>query len=317
VVQTALGIAGFHVGSAHRCSSPDDYKPAQHRRFAKSAKLQKFIERFTATYDSQNQAAAPTTPLSRCSTLQYGRHQFELASKSCESKTWRLLNHAVWAVRHSLSASRTRRRLTTIATNIANQSTPAIEPKKLTLRRSFRGRETPGRLCIARRNIYFPPARRTIKTDNPLDVAVQGDGWLALQTPAGTATRAMGACACRPAAHCRASTVIRARCRQQPYHPQSDAGPVSIARMDDYTERSSDWRHWSFTLDKTRSSSASTIPALWPASLRHRSRFLHKRHRARLCRRSQRQPLMEMEKLILLSRTFENVTSAIEGSESR
>jgi len=27
-------------------------------------------------------------------------------------------------------------------------------------------------------------------------------------------------------------------------------------------------------------------------------------------------PLMEMEKLILLSRTFENVTSAIEGSES-
>ncbi len=42
------------------------------------------------------------------------------------------------------------------------------------------------RLCVAGQPLSLARPGIPLKTDNPLDVAVQGDGWLALQAPSGT-----------------------------------------------------------------------------------------------------------------------------------
>jgi hypothetical protein len=63
VVQTALGLP------VSMSEAPIDAQAQMITRqlniadLQNPAKLQKFIERFTSTYDSKNQAAAPTTPL--------------------------------------------------------------------------------------------------------------------------------------------------------------------------------------------------------------------------------------------------------------
>ena len=79
------------------------------------------------------------------------------------------------------------RRLDTIANNLANVSTAGFrsEEVKFSSLISRTGAEpvafaTEGETYLSR----TPGA--LVKTDNPLDVAVQGDAWLAINTPAGT-----------------------------------------------------------------------------------------------------------------------------------
>jgi flagellar basal-body rod protein FlgF len=78
------------------------------------------------------------------------------------------------------------RRMATVALNVANQGTPGyraeeVEFKTLVSRAGDRpvAFVSHGESFISRR-MGVP-----LKTDNPLDVMVQGTGWLAVQTPAG------------------------------------------------------------------------------------------------------------------------------------
>jgi flagellar basal-body rod protein FlgF len=79
------------------------------------------------------------------------------------------------------------RRLDTIAHNVANATTPGFRAEEVKFETvlSRAGAEpvayaTAGPSFLSRRSGEF------IRTDNALDVAVQGNAWLAMQTPAGT-----------------------------------------------------------------------------------------------------------------------------------
>lgn len=79
------------------------------------------------------------------------------------------------------------RRLNTIANNVANMNTPGFRAEEVRFE-TFMAREggesvafsSPGETYTSRRSGPISP------TGNPLDIAVQGDAWLAISTPAGT-----------------------------------------------------------------------------------------------------------------------------------
>ena len=80
------------------------------------------------------------------------------------------------------------RRMTTIAANIANQSTPGYRAEEVSFQ-SLVSKAGAQPVAFVSQGASFISRRPgvPVKTDNPLDVAVQGKGWLALQTPDGTA----------------------------------------------------------------------------------------------------------------------------------
>src|SRR5271155_2758871 len=79
------------------------------------------------------------------------------------------------------------RRMTTIAANVANQSVPGYRAEEINFKTVL---SKAGETAVGFASVGEPFISRATgvitKTDNPLDVAVQGDGWLSLQTPAGT-----------------------------------------------------------------------------------------------------------------------------------
>lgn len=79
------------------------------------------------------------------------------------------------------------RRLTTIAANIANQSTPGYRAEEVDFKSLVSRAGDTSVAYVSRGETHISrQAGVPLKTDNPLDVAVQGSGWLALQPPAGT-----------------------------------------------------------------------------------------------------------------------------------
>ena len=80
------------------------------------------------------------------------------------------------------------RRLETIADNIANMNTVGYRATACRSRRKWPGPATrPSTTCRPAPTICRAALGGLIKTDNPLDFAVQGDGWFGIQTPSGTA----------------------------------------------------------------------------------------------------------------------------------
>ncbi|WP_026607814.1 flagellar basal-body rod protein FlgF [Methylocapsa acidiphila] len=79
------------------------------------------------------------------------------------------------------------RRLSTIAANVANQSTPGYRAEEVQFKTLVsRAGDSPVSFASQGETYLSRRAGVPTKTDAPLDVAVQGDAWLALQTPAGT-----------------------------------------------------------------------------------------------------------------------------------
>jgi flagellar basal-body rod protein FlgF len=79
------------------------------------------------------------------------------------------------------------RRLTTLAANIANQSTPGYKAEEVDFKTLIsRVGDTPIAYVSPGDTYISPRPGVPVKTDNPLDVAVRGDCWLALKTKAGT-----------------------------------------------------------------------------------------------------------------------------------
>ena len=79
------------------------------------------------------------------------------------------------------------RRLDTIASNVANSSTAGYRSEAVKFE-SLLSEVTPQPVAFASRGKSFL-SRATgeiVQTGNPLDVALQGNAWLAVQTPAGT-----------------------------------------------------------------------------------------------------------------------------------
>ncbi len=80
------------------------------------------------------------------------------------------------------------RRLTTVANNVANMNTVGYRAEGVRFEQLLsNAADDPVAFVSTRDNYISRDPGDMIKTDNPLDVAVQGDGWLAIQTPRGVA----------------------------------------------------------------------------------------------------------------------------------
>ena len=80
------------------------------------------------------------------------------------------------------------RKLETLAHNIANANTPGFRAKEITFS-SILAQTGDKQTAFSAAGEEFTSLRNggLLKTDNPLDVAVSGDAWLAVRTPSGTA----------------------------------------------------------------------------------------------------------------------------------
>jgi flagellar basal-body rod protein FlgF len=212
------------------------------------------------------------------------------------------------------------RRLQTIATNIANQSTPGYRAEEVDFKSLVsRSGDTPvafvshGETHISRKpGVPF-------KTDNPLDVAVQGDSWLALKGPSGVVYTRDGRMRMQPGGELQSLggyPVLDAG--SSPIVLDPEGGPVMIAQDGMITQGGLQIGAIGlFSLDNTaklKRADNSGVTSAKPATpvLDFSTNGVAQGY----VEGANVNPLLEMEKLILLSRTFENVASAIEGSES-
>ena len=80
------------------------------------------------------------------------------------------------------------RRMETIADNIANMNTVGYRATGVTFEQEMaRAGETTLNYVSSGADFLSRRIGGLVKTDNPLDFAVQGDGWFGIQTPTGTA----------------------------------------------------------------------------------------------------------------------------------
>jgi len=80
------------------------------------------------------------------------------------------------------------KRLDTIANNVANASTAGFRAEEVKFETILsQAGDTPVAFSSAGQSYLSRQAGEVTQTDNPLDVAVQGDAWLGIQTPGGTA----------------------------------------------------------------------------------------------------------------------------------
>ena len=213
------------------------------------------------------------------------------------------------------------RTLTTLAANVANQSTPG-----------YRAEEVDFKTLISRAGdapvAYVSPAdtylSRTpgvpVKTDNPLDVAVQGDCWLALRSKAGTIVYTRdGRMQLQPGGELQSVDgypVLDAG--NSPIAVDPLGGPLTIAQDGMITQGGSQRGAIGlFMLDKTaklkrydNSSVVSDKPATPVLDFSNNGLTQGYVEGANV------NPMMEMAKLTVVSRAFENISSALENSES-
>jgi flagellar basal-body rod protein FlgF len=79
------------------------------------------------------------------------------------------------------------KRLTTVATNVANMNTVGYRASEISFQALLsKAGDKPVAFASSGQTYISRQSGTLIRTDNPLDIAVQGDGWLAIQTPAGT-----------------------------------------------------------------------------------------------------------------------------------
>ena len=80
------------------------------------------------------------------------------------------------------------KRLTTVASNIANMNTAGFRAQGVAFAAVLsKAGDEPAAYVSTGANYVSRLQGGTTKTDNPLDVAIQGDAWFGIQTPAGVA----------------------------------------------------------------------------------------------------------------------------------
>jgi flagellar basal-body rod protein FlgF len=78
------------------------------------------------------------------------------------------------------------KRMDTVAHNVANASTPGFKAEEAKFEAVLSpNTETPMAFASPGDTFIKPQAGAAVKTDNPFDVAVRGDAWFAIETPAG------------------------------------------------------------------------------------------------------------------------------------
>jgi flagellar basal-body rod protein FlgF len=212
------------------------------------------------------------------------------------------------------------RRLTTIAANVANQSTPGYRAEEVDFKTLVSRASDPPVAYVSSGGTYI--SRRPgepVKTDNPLDVAVRGDCWIALQSPAGTVYTRDGRMRMLQTGELQSVngySILDAGNSSITVDP--DGGPLTIAQDGMITQNGRQIGAIGlFSLDSSatlrrfdNSSVISSKPAT-PVLDFERNGITQG-----YIEGSNVNPVLEIEKLITVSRIFDSITSAIQGSEA-
>ncbi len=212
------------------------------------------------------------------------------------------------------------RRLETIANNVANASTAGFRAEEVKFESLLsRVAADPVAYATAGQPYISRKSGELVRTDNMLDVAVQGDAWLAVQTPAGAAYTRDGRMRMTDTGELVSLTnqpvldVGGAPLRLDP-----NAGPPRIARDGTISQNERQVGALGlFMIDEranlTRVENASVVPDR-PATpaLDFAKVGLHQGY----IERSNVNPVQEMTKLIMLQHAFEAVTSTLKDSDA-
>lgn len=221
----------------------------------------------------------------------------------------------------SLSAQLTlERRLESLAINVANMNTVGYRASGVSFHTYVsRTGEQPVAYATSGRDYITREAGPLIKTDNPLDVAVQGEGWFSIQTPAGIVYTRDG----------RMRMKATGELETLDGHPILDAGntpiildpnggPVTIGTDGMISQAGRQIGALGlFRIDPsakfTRYENSGVIPdkAATPI-LDFDNNGIIQGH----VEGSNVNPILEMAKLIMISRAFESITGGTENAES-
>ncbi len=212
------------------------------------------------------------------------------------------------------------RRLTTIAANVANQGTPGYRAEEVDFKTvlSRTGAKpvayvSPGTAYLSKRHGV------PLKTGNLLDVTVQGAGWIALKAPSGTVYTRDGRMRMEPSgAVVSVSGYAVLDAGNAPLQLDPDGGPVSIAQDGMITQNLQQIGAIGlFSLDAAgrlrRYDNSSVVP---DASATPVLDFAHNGFAQGYVEGANVDPIQEISKLIAVTRTYENIAAALDGSES-
>ncbi len=212
------------------------------------------------------------------------------------------------------------RRMVTIAANIANQSTPGYRAEEVEFRSLVsKAGANPVAFVSQGESFISRRAGAPIKTDGPLDVVVQGEGWLALQSPDGVVytkdgrmhmeqSGALVSVDGYPVLDAGNSAILL----------DADAGPPTIAQDGMITQNGRQIGAIGiFKLDesaKLKRYNNSGVMSDKPATAE--LDFANNGIAQGFIEGANVNPMLEMSKLIMVSRAFESISAATQGAES-
>ena len=212
------------------------------------------------------------------------------------------------------------KRLETIANNVANASTAGFRAEEVKFETFLsHASSTPVAFASAGQSYLSRASGEIVKTDNPLDVAVQGDAWLGVQTPAGPVYTRDGRMKMTPTGELQTLNgyaILDAG--GSPILLDPNAGPPRIARDGAISQNNrAVGAIGLFNIDEKASlkrfdnsgviPDRPATPAVEFSKIGMQQGFIEN---------ANVNPVMEMSKLIMVSRTFDAVSSSLKDSES-
>ncbi|MDH7798677.1 flagellar basal-body rod protein FlgF [Beijerinckia sp. GAS462] len=211
-----------------------------------------------------------------------------------------------------------RRQLDAIANNVANANTTGFRGEEIKFEKLVTGDKDVAFASTGSTYIQRRPGAM-VKSDNPLDVAISGEGWLSLQTPNGTVYTRDGRMMMAETGVLQSiagNPILDAGGSQIRLNPAD--GPVSISRDGMLTQAGIQVGAIGlFSIDEsaklTRAENSGVIPDR-PAIpiLDFRASGLVQG----FTENSNVNPIMEMSRLVMIQRAFESMTSSMESSEN-
>lgn len=212
------------------------------------------------------------------------------------------------------------RRLETIANNVANASTAGFRAEEVKFETLLsRAAADPVAFATSGQSYLSRKSGELVRTDNMLDVAVQGDAWLAVQTPAGTAYTRDGRMKMTDTGELvSVNNQPILDVGGAPLRLDPNAGPPRIAR--DGTISQNDRQIGAlglFTIDEgaklTRVENTGVVPDRPATPALDFARIgLHQGY----IERSNVNPVQEMTKLVMLQHAFEAVSATLKDSDA-
>lgn len=212
------------------------------------------------------------------------------------------------------------RRLDTIANNVANVSTGGFRAEEVTFSTILsENNATPVAFATPGPTYTSTTPGEIMRTDNPLDVAVQGDAWLAMQTPAGVVYTRDGRMTMSPEGELRSVNGFPILdVSNSPIRLEPDAGPPQIGRDGTIAQgKRTLGRLGLFVIDPnaslTRYNNSGVIPdrPAQPAVESSKNGVAQG-----FVERSNVNPVSEMSKMIMVQRTFDAVTQSLKDADN-